>query len=600
MVKAFWRAFRDFTGQLARPSGRAAWRQDFRMLPCALRWALPWAVLGRVSRDANPMRWLERHARQRPSDVALSTAERQWSFVELHAEVQQRARQLSERGLAAGSQVAMLLPTEPALVITLLACWQLGAIACPLDPASPATQLTEILERLAPDWLIVGKAAPNVTWRDERLIRVEQLVEASVAWAASVGRGPTGHVRIAASAVAMILPTSGTEGSLKLCRVTAGRLALSGHAMGALALDCRRHDVIYCPLPLQHATGVTVAPLPALVHGVALYLPGKFSASSFWDELSRSRATQLIYVGDLLRVASARWSTEKAPPKGLRRLVGNGLDASAAALVQERLSSSRIVEFYGATEAPSLLLNYHGRLGAIGRVPWRALSRFVVVRDAADATESSAARWNECAPGEVGELWIRIPRGKRPYLGDFEGYLDQRDAQRALTENALAKGDYYFRTRDLVRYDADDFFYFIDRLGDVWRSNGHNVSTTWLATRLREVAGIQDACATAIAIDDSSRRIGLAVVVTNGSDWRAGYAAAVLELPTYARPQLVQVLRELPRTATSKTNKTVWRCPLWQPPVDTLALYVWNDGLIDVSAMDWATLRATLLSGKNA
>ena len=39
------------------------------------------------------------------------------------------------------------------------------------------------------------------------------------------------------------------------------------------------------------------------------------------------------------------------------------------------------------------------------------------------------------------------------------------------------KGDYWFATGDLLRLDADGFFYFVDRTGDSFRWKGENVAT---------------------------------------------------------------------------------------------------------------------------
>lgn len=580
MVTALVRTLIDVARQLARPSGRAAWRADLAVLPRALRWALPWAILGRTSGNASPLRWLERWAKRRPRVVVVADATRKITFAELFAECRQRGAGFAAQGVRTGDRVAVLLPTSVELVVTLFACWSIGAVPCPLDPETPTTILDELLARLEASWWIGTLASGADTKSSPMLLD-------------SAGCTPIDPVvRIAATDVALILPTSGSEGSVKLCKITAGRLALSGHALGALGLDCRSGDVVYCPLPLHHATGTTVALMPALVHGVTLRLAGKFSASRFWDDVHDCGATHLVYVGDLLRMALAASSISPCPPGRLRRAIGNGLDESTWRTLAARLPALQVVEFYGATEAPSVLLNFCGRVGSIGRVPGRWLSRYVVVRE---ENCGEPNRWTHCAPGEVGELWIRIPRGKRPWLGDFEGYLTTADDCGAIIENVFRRGDRYYRTHDLVRYDADDFLYFVDRTGDVWRNKGHNVSTLWLADELRAVGGIVDACVVPVALDDSPRRFGLAVVVTSPSDWREAFTAKLRSLPSYARPHLVQVAREVPRTATHKPNKAMWRARRWEPSDDGEA-YVWREGLERVAPHHWDQIRSSLFA----
>ncbi len=579
MVTTLGRALRDLVAQLARPSGRAAWRADLELLPRALRWALPWAVLGRVSRNASPTRWLELWAQKRPDVVAVEDLQCKLTFAELHDRSRIAAASLVAQGVGQADRVALLLPTSTELVVALFACWRVRAVPCPLDPKTPESLLGEAIARLGPKWCWGGALAGiSAGARQLHLDQTHSLTRVPAA-------------RIAAAEVALILPTSGSEGTVKLCRITAGRLALSGHAFGGLALRCRRGDVIYCPLPLHHATGITVALMPAMVHGVTLHLAGKFSATRFWQDVTSSNATQLVYVGDLLRFALAATPSSAELVHRLRVAVGNGLDESTWRAVAERLPSLDIIEFYGATEAPSVLLNLSGKCGSIGRVPLRKLSRYVVVR-----SKDDQRHWTHCAAGEVGELWIRIPHGKRLWLGDFEGYLAQNDAHRAVIEHVFHHGDRYYRTHDLVRYDEDDYLYFVDREGDVWRNSAHNVSTIWLAGELRNVDGIEDACIVPVALDASSRRFGLAVVVASGPDWRVALESKLRSLPRYVQPQLVQVVCELSYTATYKPNKGEWRARRWEPSDDsTSEAYLWREGFEAIEQNSWDALRRELL-----
>lgn len=599
--------FGDLLRQIGRSSGRAAWAVDLRELPRALRWVLPWTVLGRLSRDANPCRWLERHARSRALEIALVDENDRISFEELYEATRGVAASMSRAGVQSGERVALLEGTNATLVKQLFACWFLGAIPCPMDPSMPESWLNEILERLAPAWLSHGTSLV-----DAKLLGGAKplcLDEGAAGERPDIGL----RVRWPAAETAMILATSGTEGRMKLCRLSAGRLALSGHAFGSLALGCRRGDVIHCPLPLQHATGVAVALMPALVHGVTLSLGGRFSASHFMEYVSTNNITQVVYVGDLWRYVLAATPPGTGAKHRVRVTVGNGLDEVTWRLVQQQLAVPRIVEFYGASEAPSVLLNFAGRAGSIGRVPFRRLSRYVVVREAgecdADEREASGSvpagdrqqqrggqvRWKECDTEEPGELWIRLPRTQRPWLGGFEGYLDPRENERAVVENAFRQGDRYYRTRDWVRFDDDDYFYFLDRLGDVWRNKGHNVSMSWLARALQEADGVEDACVWPVALDESARRFGLAIAVTRGADGLAALERRLRELPNYARPQIVQQVTELRKTRTFKVRRGPLGSLPWKPDDSGGACYVWCDGLQPVQADQWESERLRII-----
>lgn len=123
--------------------------------------------------------------------------------------------------------------------------------------------------------------------------------------------------------------------------------------------------------------------------------------------------------------------------------------------------------------------------GAVGRdgVLQRFMKRndWIVVRVDAATEEHIRQKNGLCAvakAGEPGELLWRVwdPEKIPGY------YKDQASTQKKTIRDVKEKGDYWFRSGDLLRCTSDGFWYFIDRLGDTFRWRSENVSTMVSAT----------------------------------------------------------------------------------------------------------------------
>ncbi|MBS7674263.1 AMP-binding protein, partial [Vibrio cholerae] len=91
----------------------------------------------------------------------------------------------------------------------------------------------------------------------------------------------------------------GTTGLPKAGIMKHGRWTKTAVSFGSIALDMGPQDVLYCTLPLYHATGLCVCWGAAIVGASGFAIRRKFSASQFWDDARKFKATTLGYVGEL-------------------------------------------------------------------------------------------------------------------------------------------------------------------------------------------------------------------------------------------------------------------------------------------------------------
>ena len=356
---------------------------------------------------------------------------------------------------------------------------------------------------------------------------------------------------------ALLIYTSGTTGLPKAARIThlRAQLYMRGFA-GATGANAK--DRIYVTLPLYHATGGLCGLGAALLNGGSVVLRQKFSASHFWEEVVAEGCTMFVYIGELCRYLVNQPPSEDETRHKIRLAFGNGLTADIWGEMKRRFRIADILEFYGATEGNVSMFNFDGREGAIGRVPKWLRKRFNVRLVQYDVETGEPVRGPgglcvEAGTGQVGECVGEIGAHAR---ADFAGYVDKVASEKKVLRNVFARNDSWFATGDLMRQDADGYFYFVDRIGDTFRWKGENVSTTEVAERLQAAPGVREASVYGVSVPETDGRAGMAGLVVGPEFDIAVFAQHVArELPAYAQPVFVRILPQIEVTGTFKPRK---------------------------------------------
>ncbi len=356
---------------------------------------------------------------------------------------------------------------------------------------------------------------------------------------------------------ALFIYTSGTTGLPKAARIHHARARTYMRAFAG-ATESTPKDRVFNVLPLYHSTGGLVGVGPALLNGGRLILRRKFSASSFWKDVNATQSTLFVYIGELCRYLVN--SPEQAGERGhqIRLAFGNGLRPDVWPDFQSRFAIPQVLEFYGSTEGNVSLFNFDGKQGSIGRVP-KFLKKQINIRLAAfDLDTEEPVRLangfvREASVGEIGEAIGMIGNDVRH---DFSGYADKAASEKKILTDVFARGDRWFRTGDLMRQDAEGYFYFIDRIGDTFRWKGENVSTAEVEQRLTDAPGVKEVIAYGVPVPGAEGKAGMVTLVVEGRFSSKDFAAyADEQLPFYARPVFVRLAKTLETTGTFKYRK---------------------------------------------
>ncbi len=189
---------------------------------------------------------------------------------------------------------------------------------------------------------------------------------------------------------ALYMYTSGTTGLPKAAIIDHRRL-MTWSLWFAGMIDTHPRDRMYNCLPLYHSVGGVVATGAVLAGGGSVYIAEKFSASQFWDEVTRNDCTLFQYIGELCRYLTNAPPHAKETAHRLRLACGNGLRLDVWDKFKNRFRISQILEFYAATEGNFSLFNVEGKSGSIGRIPSFLAHRFPAAIVKADASHARAA-----------------------------------------------------------------------------------------------------------------------------------------------------------------------------------------------------------------
>jgi crotonobetaine/carnitine-CoA ligase len=517
----------------------------------------PRAVLDRYPADDGSLpTWLAARCAVVPDAQALVFAHRNWCYRQLHAAVETCAGVLAGHGVNAGDPVAYCASNSDLTVVVFLACARLGALFAPLNAALTDSELGWLLKHTAPRVVLAGAAEAvrfnaftahsgnppqfvpletlGLAARDaDTVIRVLRALHAP-----ALG-GPQPEARTPL----VVVYTSGTTGFPK------GVLhSHHNYLWAAEAFVERMHlqpdERLLTVLPFFHINALFYSLGGALAAGACLIIAEGFSASRFWNFAAETRATQFNTLAAVGGILCKRPRSEFNPDHVLRKIYGGPISPEVEAVFRADFGVTHVIEGYGMSEIPGACnnpfdgLHKPGSMGLPARHPRHGAFVEMRVIDEAGAP---------CATNEPGELEVRTPIV-------FNGYLRDESQTQAAFNGA------WFRTGDVVRRDADGYFFFVARRKDIIRVRGENVSGAELDRVLGEHPAVAEAAVLGVAAAVGDEDI-LAVLVARGArppfeeiaQWARQHLAAI------KIPRLWVWADSLPHTPSHRVAKHLLR-----------------------------------------
>jgi long-chain acyl-CoA synthetase len=384
---------------------------------------------------------------------------RQFTYKEFEAAVMRTANMLAAHGVQKGDVVSLLMPNSVEYVIAYFACWQLGALAGPINSLLKSQEIAYVISNSEAKALLVNSEfLPVVEAVREELptlraiIRFDNVAEAT----RESSSDPVPAAQIDLDHEAIIIYTSGTTGKPKGCLLTHGNVIANARQITTW-LGFNEKDRLLTIMPLFHMNAVSVTTMSALYAGGSTVVSPKFSASRFWQIVSDYEITSFGSVATMLSMLLTTYPD--GVPAGLKtdqlRFAMCGSAPVPAEVLRrfEETFNCLVVEGYGLSESTCRSTfnppDQRRRPGSCG-LPIGNEMRVVDEED------------RDVPDGELGEI---VLRGENILKGYYKN-----DAA-----NAAAFRNGWFHTGDIGYRDEDGFYFIVDRKSDMIIRGGENI-----------------------------------------------------------------------------------------------------------------------------
>ena len=557
----------------------------------------------------------EKAVQRNPEGIALRFEDQSFSYTELNGWANQIAHYYLSLGAKKGDVVALMVENRPEMVASVIGLAKLGVTIALLNTSQVGKVLAHSINLVKPIAVIVGDEchAAVAEIRDELNIAADRFH-----WFAdqptqqNPGQAPEGFINLAevidtfpkfnpstthsvqGKDGLFYIYTSGTTGLPKAVIFTNSRWTLAYGTYGHV-LNLGTEDVMYCTLPLYHATGMVVCWCGVIAGAGTFAIRRKFSTSSFWKDVQKFDASAIGYVGELCRYLMDAPSSELEKGHRVKKMIGNGMRPNIWDKFKNRFGIEEVLELYASSEGNVGFSNVFNFDNTVGFSP----TPYAIVEFDKDKNEPVRDAKGHCKRVKKGTTGLLI--GKITRRSPFDGYTDPEKNKSVIMKDVFCKGDAYFNTGDLVRDIGFRHAQFVDRLGDTFRWKGENVSTTEVENMLTEYDKIVEAVVYGVEIPNTNGRAGMAAITLkpeaelNDTDLKEMLSCFKKCLPAYSVPVFLRIQQQVETTGTFKYQKNKLKEQAFDPSKTNERLLVClpgADAYCDVTAEVFTNIQA--------
>ena len=462
-------------------------------------------------------------------DVMEDGSSRGLSYAELDRQSAAIAHRLTRSGLQRGDPVGVLSANRAEYLLAYFGIMRAGMVA------------VEINHKLAPetvDWVIQDSGCRLIFVDAPRQGQVPQNVapvcfDDADSWSGFIRESPMPSVAVAADEVCMLLYTSGSSGRPKGVPLTHGGYLWATGCMASMEPQLRGRRALVAA-PLFHMNGLFFSKV-ALRYGATLVLMRRFTAAGYLHAIAEQRCSVITAVPTMLALVARETDALKSSDVSSVTQVLIGSAPYSQGLydrIRAMFPTASITNSFGTTETGPVTFGPHPRGLPRPDMSLGYPSPFIELKLVGGPT-----------PDE-GVLFLKTAAMMKGYHHGPE-------------KTAEKLKDGWYDTGDIVRRDADAFYYYVGRADDMFICGGENIYPGEVEQMLGRHPAVQQVAVVPLA-DEIKSQVPVAFVVV-----RPGMEVSEAELkayalehgPAYAHPRAIAFVPELPLAGTNKIDR---------------------------------------------
>lgn len=515
--------------------------------------------------------WFSATVEKYPDRIAIDYLYRRVTYAELEESANNLANYLIEKGMEKGGRVAVVAENSIEIITALIAILKAGGVFVPLDPQVPKLRLQAMVAEAEPQWFLIeskflsalNEAVTSTTIKAEVI---------TLDYGDMYDRPPGELVHhddypLYMNPQKVLVPMSPddmcyiyfTSGSVGKPKGIAGRLK---------GID---HFIRWELQTLGLAEGTRVSQLTAPTFDAFLrdvFVPlcsgGTICVPDNEDTILNGRKLltwledqqiNLIHCVPSLFRSILNQETGPAFFLALRHVLLSGeplLPSDVKKWISRYGERIQLVNLYGPTETTMTKFAYFVQPGDQDR-------RFIPIGKPIEGTRALVldAKGRACAPGAVGEIYIRTPYRAL-------GYYNQPElTKEVFVQNPFKDdpNDIVYKTGDLGRILDDGNFEFLGRKDQQVKIRGVRIELREIEDLMQGHPSVENAAVVDLEDVSNNKYLAAYVVLRKNADVGVLREFLAQNLPAYMVPSAIVVMDELPLTTSGKLDRRALPTP---------------------------------------